>query len=90
MNTPLRNGHAAWVWLNLDGRGLRWHLAVPVDREDDYGDGDDCDVRWQALLPFEDYRMEVEELDDCVQRQVMYPDTPATAAELQEAEARDE
>ena len=90
MSTPLRHGHAAWVWLDLDGRGPLWHLAVPVDREHEFGDDFDVEIRWQALLPFKDYRMEVEELDDCVQRQVLYPETPATADELAAAKERGE
>lgn len=88
MSESLMQGHAAWVWIDLNGHGPRWHLAVPVEHED-YADADEDDddiCRLQALFPlYDDYRCEVEELLGCPERVVPYPRTPPTEGEIRAA-----
>ena len=89
MNTPLRNGHAVWAWLDLNGHGKCWHLVVPVANEDFDDDDDDLSPCWDALFPLEDdYRVSLEELDGCPMRQVLYPSTDPTPEELADAAER--
>jgi hypothetical protein len=88
MSESLSNGHAAWVWIDLNGRGPRWHLAVPVEREDwdDVDDDDDETCRFVALFPlYDDHRCEIEELIGCPERVVVYPQTPPTEGEIKAA-----
>jgi hypothetical protein len=93
MSKSLMQGHAAWVWIDLNGHGPRWHLAVPVEREDwaDVAEDDNGTCRFQALFPlYDDYRCEVEELIGCPQRVVRYPQTPPTEGEINSAKIAEE
>lgn len=93
MSDSLANGHAAWVWIDLNGRGQRWHLAVPVEHEDrDATGADDADGRhWQALFPLlDDFRCEIEELIGCPERLVLYPQSPPTEGEIRAAKMAEE
>jgi hypothetical protein len=88
MTEILMDGHPAWIWVDLDGRGARWHLAVPTEREDwDQVDEDDDETcRWQALFPFDDgYRCEVTELIGLPARPIAWPRTPPTPDEIEQA-----
>jgi hypothetical protein len=81
------------VWIDVTGRGPRWQLAVPIEREDwDSVDEDDDETcRWLALFPLcGDYRCEIEELIGCPERRVDHPQTPPTADELEEARRAEE
>ena len=93
MSESLMHGHAAWVWIDMNGHGPRWHLAVPVEREDwdEVDEDDDETCRWQALFPlYDDYRCEISELVGCPERLVMYPQTPPTAGEINAAKMAEE
>lgn len=90
MSTSLEQGHAAWVWLDLNGHGQRWHLAVPVQRDNwDAVEEDDVEAcRWQALFPlYDDYRCEIEELRGSPERRIVYPATSPTDDEVAVARA---
>lgn len=90
MSESLSNGHAAWVWIDMNGHGPRWHLVVPVAHEDDMNDDDEAPC-WQALFPLmDDHRCEIEELIGCPERVVLYPQTKPTEGEIADAEMRAE
>jgi hypothetical protein len=90
MSDTLSKGHAAWVWMDMTGHGPRWHLVVPVAREDD-GDEDDETPAWQALFPLlDDHRCEIEELVGCPERAILYPQTKPTEGEIADAKERAE
>ena len=90
MTTPLRHGHAAWVWMDIDGTGMRWELIVPTAREYPLDEEDEPDryLRLtEAVFPLrDDYRIEIDECDDCVQRKVEMPLGPPTGEELAAAD----
>jgi hypothetical protein len=84
MSDAVKKGHAAWVWVDLDGQGERWQLAVPVDRDDPDGGGDyPALCQFDALFPLqEEYICEVDDLLGCPERLVPYPQTPPTQGEI--------
>lgn len=74
-DNPLRQGHAAWVWIDL-GEGARWELAVPAENCGPY------DVH----LPLVDRDYDFQEIDDCPMRQIGPPEDGPTEAEIAAAD----
>jgi hypothetical protein len=85
MSSNLMNGMAAWIWVDLDGGGPSWQLAVPVERDDwaEIDENDDETCRWQALFPYcEGHMCEVDELIGCPERSLDTPRTPPSEQEI--------
>jgi hypothetical protein len=90
MSTTLMQGHAAWIWIDLTGRGPRWNLAIPIEREDweEVDEDDDETCRFVALFPVHDHRCEIKELVGLPERPIIYPRTAPTDAEIADAKMR--
>jgi hypothetical protein len=85
MSANLMNGMAAWIWIDLDGRGPSWQLAVPVERDDwaEIDEDDDETCRWQALFPYGGTHVcEVDELIGCPERPLDVPKTAPSEEEF--------
>jgi hypothetical protein len=90
MSDTLSKGHAAWVWMDIDGRGARWHLVVPVQRDEaEMHDDDDAELA-RALFPLIDHRCEIEELVGSPERAILPPRDKPTEGEIADALERAE